>query len=167
VIPIRDGVWRVDVEVHRDPVTGARRRVSRTVRGSREDAEIALARLKVADHERRLPTGGTKARSVRAAFQFYLQAVEAGVIELAPRTVVTSRSAARTMCSTMLPNGRCFGDVRLGSLSWQEIEQCFAGMRSAGKSADWVRRCSAGRWSSRRVQIPLHSDVRDVAKTAF
>ena len=37
-------------------------------RGSREDAEVALARLKVADRERRLPTGGTSARSVRAAW---------------------------------------------------------------------------------------------------
>jgi len=142
VVPIREGVWRVDVEVGRDAVTGARRRVSRTVRGTREEAEVALARLKVADHERRLPTGGTKARSVRAAFQLYLQAVDAGIIELAPRTVVTSRSAATTMCATTLANGRCFGDVRLGRLSWQEIEQCFAAMRSAGKSADWVRRCA-------------------------
>ncbi len=142
VIPIRDGAWRVDVEVGRDPVTGSRRRVSRTVRGTREDAEVALARLKVADHERRLPTGGTKARSVRAAFQVYLQAVEAGVIELAPRTIVTSRSAASTMGSTVLPDGRAFGDVPLGRLSWQEIEQCFAVMRSQGKSADWVRRCA-------------------------
>ena len=132
----------MDVEVHRDPVTGARRRVSRTVRGTREEAEIALARLKVADHERRLPTSGTRVRSVEAAFELYLGAVEAGVVELAPKTLVTSRSAATTMCATILPDGHRFGDVRLGSMSWQEIEQCFAAMKAAGKGADWVRRCA-------------------------
>jgi hypothetical protein len=70
----------VDVEVHRDPVTGQRRRVSRRIEGTREEAELALARLRVADHERRLPTGGTRARSVKAAFQIYEQAVESGLI---------------------------------------------------------------------------------------
>ena len=81
---MREGVWRVDVEVARDPVTGRRRRVARLVHGTREDAEIALARLKVADHEKRLPRGGTSARSVRAAFQLYLQSVDSGLVDLAP-----------------------------------------------------------------------------------
>lgn len=85
VRPVRESVWRVDVEVSRDPVTGRRRRVSRTVFGTRADAEVALARLKVADHEKRLPTVGTSARSVAAAFQLYQQAVDVGLVELAPR----------------------------------------------------------------------------------
>jgi hypothetical protein len=71
--------------------------------GSREDAEIALARLKVADHEKRLPTGGSRARSVTAAFQLYLQAVDAGLVELAPRTRVTVRSATNTMSASFWP----------------------------------------------------------------
>ncbi|MDP8975969.1 MAG: hypothetical protein M3N28_06325, partial [Actinomycetota bacterium] len=83
VFQIRDGVWKVDVEVGRDPVTGRRRRVSRHVYGTRHDAEVALARLKVADHEKRLPSG-TNARSVGAAFGLYQQAIDAGLIELAP-----------------------------------------------------------------------------------
>jgi integrase len=139
---VREGVWRVDVEIHRDPVTGARRRVSRTIRGTREEAEIALARLRVADHERRLPTGGTKARSVKAAFQTYLRAVDAGVIELAPRTVLTSRSAMNTMSATRLANGRLFGEIRLSQLSWEDVEGCFAAMRAAGQSPEWIRRCA-------------------------
>ncbi|MBO0727941.1 MAG: hypothetical protein J2P57_01705, partial [Acidimicrobiaceae bacterium] len=110
VVAVRDGVWRVDVETHRDPLTGRRRRVSTRVFGSREDAEIALARLKVADHVKRLPTGGTKARSVRAAFHLYQQAVDVGLVELAPRTKVTTRSAANTVSSTTLADGRVFGD---------------------------------------------------------
>ncbi len=121
---MRDGVWRVDVEVGRDPVTGQRRRVARVVHGAREDAEIALARLKVTDHEKRLPSGGTNARSVRAAFQLYLQAVDSGRIELAPATVVTSRSAAKRMCSTELADGRTFGDIRLSRLTGATSSLC-------------------------------------------
>ena len=65
IFSVHEGVWRVDVEIARDPVTGHRRRVSRQVHGTRYDAEVALARLRVADHEKRLPTGGTNARRSR------------------------------------------------------------------------------------------------------
>ena len=82
--------------IGRDSVTGKRRRASRTVEGTARDAEVALARLKVADHERRLPSGGTRAHSVGAALDQYLEAIAHGLIELAPSTVLTSRSAIRT-----------------------------------------------------------------------
>lgn len=139
---MRDGVWRVDVEVGRDPVTGRRRRVARIIHGSREDAEIALARLKVADHEKRLPSGGTNARSVRAAFHLYLHAVDSGLIELAPTTAVTTRSAAKRMGSMVLADGRVFGDIRLSRLTWSDIEALYAAMRAEGNGPAWVRRCA-------------------------
>jgi integrase len=139
---VRDGVWRVDVEVGRDPVTGRRRRVARVIHGTREDAEIALARLKVADHEKRLPSGGTSARSVRAALELYLRAIESGLIELAPATMVTSRSAANRMCSTVLADGRTFGDIRLSRLTCTDIESLYAAMRAGGGGPAWVRRCA-------------------------
>ncbi len=142
VFAVRDGVWRVDVEVARDPVTGRRRRVSRYVHGTREDAEVALARLRVADHEKRLPRGGTNARSVAAAFQLYLQAVDSGLVELAPTTAVTTRCAARRMRSTVLADGRTFGDIRLSRLTWSDIEALYAAMRAEGKGPAWVRRCA-------------------------
>jgi len=142
VFPVRDGVWRVDIEAKRDPVTGKRRRVSRFVHGTREDAEVALARLRVADHEKRLPTGGTSAQSVGAAFQQYVQAVESGAIELAPSTVVTVRSASRIMAAVELADGRRFGDIRLSRLTWQDIEFLYAAMKASGKSAAYVRRCA-------------------------
>ena len=83
MFPIRPGVWRVDIELPRDKVTGKRRRVSRYTEGVRGDAEVALSRLRVADNEKRLPTGGTSARSVRAALDLYLNAADTGLIELA------------------------------------------------------------------------------------
>jgi hypothetical protein len=150
IFPIREGVWRVDVEVARDPITGRRRRASRTVVGTRDDAEVALARLKVADHERRLPAGGTKARSVRAAFQLYQQAVDVGLIELAPRT--GSRFAPRL---TPWPRRRSRMGGRLATsafLGWPGktskgcTERCdrAATVRHGSGGA---RRCSTGHWS--------------------
>ncbi len=109
VAEVRDGVWRVDVEIPRDPVTGRRRRISRQVRGTRADAEVALAKLRAADHDGRRPRPGTTARTVRAALDEYVADAEAGVIELAPKTVVTTRSARNTVCSMVLPDGRVFG----------------------------------------------------------
>ena len=142
VIPVRDGVWRIDVEGQRDPVTGKRRRISRRVHGTRQEAELALAKLRLADHEKRLPSGGTNARSVSAAFQQYLQAVESGVIELSPSTVVTVRSASKVMGATELADGRLFGSIRLGRLTWQDVEHLYAAMRTSGKSSAYIRRCA-------------------------
>lgn len=142
VFQLRPGVWRVDVEMTRDSVTGHRRRVSRTIHGTREEAEIALARLRVADHEKRLPSGGTSARSVRAAFQQYEQAVAMGLIQLAPATVVTVRSAHRVMASMILDDGRTFGSIRLSQLNWQDIEGLYVAMRKAGRGPAWIRRCA-------------------------
>ncbi len=142
VFAVRDCVWRVDVEIGRDPVTGQRRRVSRTIHGTREDAEVALARLKVADHEKRLPTGGTNARSVAAVFQLYRLAVDAGLIELAPSTIATVRSATKIMAAVQLGDGRQFGTIRLSRLTWQDIEYLYGAMRAAGRSPAYVRRCA-------------------------
>lgn len=139
MFPVRDGVWRVDVEIARDPVTGKRRRVSRHLHGTREDAEIALARLKVADHEKRLPVG-TNARSVGAALQLYQQAVASGQIELAPSTGNTVRWVRKMLTSLELADGRRFGDIRLSRLNWQDIEAAYGAMRARGASVAYVRR---------------------------
>ncbi len=146
-----DGVWRVDVEVSRDAVTGRRRRVSRTIRGTRAEAELLAAKLRMADHEQRLIAGKTSARSVAAVMEQYLAAIESGAIELAPTTVVTSRSAFRTMALTELPDGRAFGSIRLTKLTWREIEQLYAAMKLSGRATigfAGAQRCSRSRWSS-------------------
>ena len=142
ILQVGDRVWRVDVELPRDPVTGRRRRVSRTVRGSPKDAELALARLKVAGHERRLPSGGTNARSVSAAMELYQTTAESGSLELAPRTVTTSRSAIKVMGSMELPDGRKFGAIPLSRLTWQDVEHLYGAMRASGRGPDWIRRCA-------------------------
>lgn len=163
LFPLRDGVWRVDAEVSRDPATGLRRRVSRTVAGTRRDAEMTPARLRAADHEKPLPAGGTNARSVRSAFQLYQQAVGAGLIELAPRTGVTVRSAASTMSSTRLADGRALGDLRLCRLTWQDVEALYAAMRAAGHDVPWIRRCATV--LNRALELALERGRRDANRS--
>ena len=135
-------MWRVDVELSRDAVTGHRRRVSRQIRGSRRDAEIALARLKVADHQKRLLSGGTNARSVGAAMDAYREASDDGSLELAPKTVTTTRSALKVMKAMELHDGRKFGAILLSRLTWQDIEHLYSAMRLSGRGPDWIRRCA-------------------------
>lgn len=142
VIAVREGVWRIDVEAPRDPETGRRRRSSRFVYGTREEAELALAQLRVAAHQRRLPTGKSRPRSVRKVLEAYVAEAEAGRIELSPSTVVTSRSASNTMARTRLSDGTLFGDLRLSQLTWERVEDLYGSMRSSGRGADWVRRCA-------------------------
>jgi integrase len=136
-----DDRWRIDMELPRDAVTGKRRRVGRTIRGTREDAELLLARLKVSSDQKRLPTGGTNARSVGAAMALYIEAAESGSLELAPKTITTTRSAIRVMGRTQLGDGRPFGAIRLSRLTWEDIEALYAAMRRAGRGPDWTRRC--------------------------
>jgi integrase len=103
---------------------------------------LALAGLKVAGHERRLPSGGTNARSVSAALEIYQETAEGGSLELAPRTVITTRSAIKVMGSMELPDGRRFGAILLSRLTWQDIEHLYAAMRASGRGSDWIRRCA-------------------------
>jgi integrase len=142
VVNLGNRTWRVDVEIARDAVTGRRRRVSRTVRGSRADAELALSRLKVADHEKRLLSGGTNARSVKAALALYQETAERGSLQLAPKTLTTTRSAIKVMVLTELQDGRLFGAIALSRLTWQDIELLYTAMRKSGRGPDWIRRCA-------------------------
>lgn len=142
ITPVAEGVWRVDVEVGRDPSTGARRRVSRRVRGTKEDAELALAQLRVADAQGRVRPHTARPNTVQAALDTYLADVDRGDIVLAKRTIVTSRSARNTMTDVVLSDGRRFGDVSLDRLGWEEIEDLYRCMAHNGAGVPWVRRCA-------------------------
>jgi integrase len=138
---LADSLWRIDIELERDTVTGRRRRVARNVHGSRAEAESALARLKVTADQKRLPASGTNARSVGAAMTLYIETAETGSLELSPKTITTSRSAVRVMSDTELADGRRFGGIRLSRLTWEDIEHLYAAMKRAGRGPDWIRRC--------------------------
>ena len=149
IIDLGAGKWKIDIEIGRDPITKRRRRVARHILGTREDAEVALARLRVADHEKRIQAG-TRARSAGAALDQYVREIETGYSELEPQTIVTCRSAAKKMRTTELADGRVFGSILLSRLNWQDIEALYDAMRSRGAGATGCggrRRCSRRRWS--------------------
>ena len=88
----------------------------------------------MADHEKRLPSGGTKARSVAAAFEAYEQAVEVGLIQLAPSTAVTV-SAARSS-----RHGIGGAAWMAGSSARIRLSQLQPGRTSSGSTPQCARR---------------------------
>ena len=111
--------WLIGIEGARDPVTGARQRHTRTIRGTRKDAEAVLARLRLefgADEVQR----ATGARDVRAACDLYLSEARTE-----KSTVRTDRSACTRICSTKLVGGGLLGDLPLKKLDWKLIEYVF------------------------------------------
>jgi hypothetical protein len=97
--------------------------------------------------QHRLPQAATNARTVRAVLDLYLAEAAAGRVQLAPKTLVTSRSAANTMSATALSSGWQFGTLQLSKLTWKEIEDLYGSMTANGLGVDWIRphRCRMSR----------------------
>jgi integrase len=112
--------WLIGVEGEPDPITGQRRRHTRVVHGSREDAEVALARLKLLKADQLLDRG-TGVRTVEAACELYLR--EAGTER---QTLRTDRAACNRICRTVLPGGSVFGDMALSKVTWKTVERVYA-----------------------------------------
>ena len=117
--------WLVGVEGPVDPVTGQRRRYTKTVRGSRDLAEVALARLKLLLENGERPVA-TSARNVKAACDLYLSETRTE-----SQTIRTDRSACRRICSTVLPGGKVVGEVPLSKLDWKTVEAVYAAWEGA------------------------------------
>jgi integrase len=168
IFRVSPGVWRIDVEISRDPVTGRRRRVSRQIRGTKGDAEVALAQLKVADATGRMRRRGTTARTVQAALDTYIDDGERGDIVLAKSTIVTSRSARNTVCDTALADGRRFGDLPLDQLDWEDVEDLYRSMAIAGAGTAWIRRCATVLTNAldraRKHGVIDHNPAKDAAR---
>jgi integrase len=111
--------WFVQFDGPPDTVTGDRRRHSRTVHGTRADAEAALARLRVDVGGGTIPVG-TNARDVRAACELYMRDVRTE-----KNTQRTDRSAINRLCATILPGGTVVADLPLSRLDWQTIERIY------------------------------------------
>jgi integrase len=89
-----------------------------------------------------LPVPGTAARSVREALDLYVRSIESGLIEMAPRGLVTVRSAVNATAGTILLDGREFGRIPLSKVTWQDIEHLYLAMRTSGRGPAWIRRCA-------------------------
>lgn len=114
------GRWLVGVEGAPDPVTGNRRRHTTVVNGTRERAEVALARMKLTDADG-LTQAATSARTVQAACDLYLADASTEL-----QTQRTDRSGCRHICATVIPGGRPFGEIPLSKVHWKMVEQIYS-----------------------------------------
>ena len=137
--------WLVGVEGPADPVSGKRRRYRRVVRGGRDEAEVALARLKLTVDGGEVPTG-THARTVRAACDLYLSEMRTEL-----QTQRTDRSACRRICVTVLPGGQLFGVRVLAKVDWRLVEQVFA------KWSDTLQPPTQARYASTLAKVLEHA----------
>ncbi len=166
------------MEGNPDPLTGKRRRHTEVVRGSREQAEVALARLKLAVESGTLPTT-TRAKTVRAACDLYLDEARTEL-----QTQRTDRTACNRICATVLPGGVVFGDKPLSKVTWKLVEQVYAkwernlqpptrsryastlskvlehAKRTGWISANPARDARGPRVPGRRPEVPRSAEVR-------
>ncbi|MEX1008548.1 MAG: site-specific integrase [Acidimicrobiia bacterium] len=119
------GRWRLQVTADPDPVTGERRRLSRTVRGSRTDARHALQRL-VVEAGAGLQ-GGSTATVAMLLEQFMVTAA------LAP----TTRQDWESVITRHLLPG--LGHRRLWKLTARDCDQLYARMAATGIGPSRVR----------------------------
>ena len=137
--------WLVGVEGEPDPVSGSRRRHTKVVQGSREEAEVALARLKVSVDGGEAPTA-TRARTVRAACELYLSEARTEL-----QTQRTDRSACRRICATVLPGGQMLGDQALAKVDWRMVEEVFT------KWGDQLQPPTQARYASTLAKVFEHA----------
>ena len=112
--------WLIGLEGETDPVSGDRRRHTKVVWGSRDEAEAELALLRIQLTAGKLPSG-TRARDVAAACESYL-----GQVGTERSTVRVDRSACAQICETRLAGGGTLGRVQLRELDWKLVEYVFS-----------------------------------------
>jgi integrase len=176
--------WLVGVEGPPDPVTGQRRRHTRTVLGNREQAEVELATLKLALDGGAVPIA-TRAKTVRLACDLYLTEARTE-----SQTRRTDSSACRRFCATVLPGGAVFGRLPLSKVDWKVVEQVFAKWDGEiepstkaryastlskvfehAKRTGWMRSNPASdarrpRVPTRRPKVPATVEVREALRIA-
>jgi len=178
IYPLGPDRWLIGVEGPADPVSVDRRRFTRTVRGDRSSAEVALAQLRLA-LERGETVVATNARSLEAECLLYITEARTG-----RSTVRTDQSACRRICDTVLPGGQRAGDLVLAKLDWKRTEEMFAkwdghlglqarsryastlskvidhAMRSGWVSANVVKQAKRPRVPTHKPDAPVAADVR-------
>ena len=116
----RGDAWEIRVYSGTDPVTGRKKYVTRTVRGPRREADLALARLIVE------VTGGIRVAQDATVSDLVLRWFELARPELSPSTV---RGYERNINSHILP---ALGRTKLARLKAAEIDHFYAMLRDRG-----------------------------------
>ena len=116
----RGDAWRVMVYAGRDPVTGRKRQVTQTVRGTKKDAERVRNDLLVAVQQGR-------ASGSSVTFGELLDAwFESASPDWSPRTALEHR---RIIDSVLKP---ALGDKKLTKLRAADLDALYAGLRAGG-----------------------------------
>ena len=176
--------WLVGLEGDSDPVTGDRRRHTKVVWGSREEAEAELALMRVRLASGKL-TSATRARDISAACELYLDQVGTE-----RSTVRVDRSACSRICETRLAGGGALGRVQLRELDWKLVEYVFSvwartlkpstsaryastlskviehAKREGWVNANAVREARKPKVPSHRPDVPMRGDVTLALATA-
>ena len=117
------GAWRIFAEAGKDPVTGKRKKVTRVVRGSRRDAERALAAL-VAEADRG-DHGGTSAKTFGEVIDEYLAHK---MLEVESTTEATYRYYA--------PYLEPLRAIPVNKVGVDQIERLYRQLRQTGRKRD-------------------------------
>jgi integrase len=120
----RGSTWQLIVEGARDPLTGRRRQISRSLRGTKREAEAALAQLLV-----EVGSGGGLA-ATRATFGELLDRwIELSSPDWSPSTVQVNRAFVETYIRPAL------GRRPLRRITVAELDRFYAGLRERGSVA--------------------------------
>lgn len=144
----RGDAWQLRVFAGRDPVTGRKRWIAKTVRGGKRAAQRELANL-VAEIDRGMATG-TDA-TVNDLIERWLELASP---EWSPSTLVQTRSAIRTHITPLL------GRIKLKKLRAADLDHFYAelrkrpGRRTATLSAATIR----------RVYVIIHAALEQAVK---
>lgn len=139
--------WEVRVDAGRDPVTGRRRQISRSLPTKRE-AEAVLARLVV-------EAGGGQHGGSDAAFAELLESwFEMRSPDWSPKTVLEHR---RLIDRSIKP---ALGAVPLRKLRSEDLDRFYARLRKSGSQQGKPLKAS----SVRRVHVVVHSALEQALK---
>jgi len=110
------GVWEVRLEAGRDPISGRRAQISRTVRGSKREAQRLLNEL-LADAGNR--QGGPAKVTFRSLSEQWLDLVQ---FELSPTTIHRYRILLN---NRILPS---IGDLQIQSIKASDLDRLYTGL---------------------------------------
>jgi integrase len=174
------GVWEIRVYVGRDPISGKKRQISRTVHGPAKVADAALRDLVDS-----LAPGSADGLGVAFSQLLDRWLAECERMELSPTTMRTYRSQIKTVLRSRL------GSVHVNRLTARHLDDLYGAMKQKGKSPKTIRNFhatissalhQAERWgwvvrnaaerakpprvSQRRLQAPSVDVVRSIIEAA-
>ncbi|MHB8342756.1 MAG: tyrosine-type recombinase/integrase [Ferrimicrobium sp.] len=141
----KPGVWQIEVELPRDPLSGKRRQQWRTVHGTKRKAQYELQKMLLEAQDK-------KNRASSASLSTYLgQWLEWKESRLSPSTLQTYSKRAEALATSPL------GGISLDELSGAHIDRLYASMSKRGSSY----------YVLRQVHVVLRSALEQATKWGY